>query len=312
MYAARLGDGDRALELLERGYADFVIDPFALTTEYAPAVFPEQPIAGPFTANLGGFLTSRAGRRLEQDAADRLDFLGVLGWIALEHRVVVTGDDALRLEVERWEPDARAAVARALAEVACPPSGADIYQTRCRKRSTHRRCPATPDSASRFTGRPGPTGPGRTLSSGDPAVEVLQQLVRGELDLLVPPLRCTVVAGDQPHPMETTEVAEDECVARFGLLSRALGEAEMPARVLLPGVRLQEHVLLTGAWLHVLPPRTEHVLAGVDQPLRLPDRIPVHHIGGHARILAKPRPGRIWRTRLRPESPITSPPPPSM
>ena len=58
VYAARLGDRERALELFERGYADFVIDPFALTTEYAQAVFPEQPVAGPFTANLGGFLTS--------------------------------------------------------------------------------------------------------------------------------------------------------------------------------------------------------------------------------------------------------------
>jgi hypothetical protein len=58
VYAARLGDRERALELFERGYADFVIEPFALTTEYAPAAFPEQPVAGPFTANLGGFLTS--------------------------------------------------------------------------------------------------------------------------------------------------------------------------------------------------------------------------------------------------------------
>jgi hypothetical protein len=58
VYAARLGDRERALELFERGYGDFVIDPFALTTEYASAVFPEQPVAGPFTANLGGFLTS--------------------------------------------------------------------------------------------------------------------------------------------------------------------------------------------------------------------------------------------------------------
>jgi hypothetical protein len=38
VYAARLGDRERALELFERGYADFVIDPFALTTEHAPAV----------------------------------------------------------------------------------------------------------------------------------------------------------------------------------------------------------------------------------------------------------------------------------
>ena len=58
VYAARLGDRDRSLELFERGYADFVIDPFSITTEYAPDVFPEQPVAGPFYANLGGFLTS--------------------------------------------------------------------------------------------------------------------------------------------------------------------------------------------------------------------------------------------------------------
>jgi trehalose/maltose hydrolase-like predicted phosphorylase len=58
VYAARLGDRERALELFERGYADFVVQPFSITTEYAPDVFPEQPVAGPFYANLGGFLTS--------------------------------------------------------------------------------------------------------------------------------------------------------------------------------------------------------------------------------------------------------------
>jgi hypothetical protein len=31
------------------------------------------------------------------------------------------GDDALRAEIERWEPEARSTVARALAEVACRP-----------------------------------------------------------------------------------------------------------------------------------------------------------------------------------------------
>jgi trehalose/maltose hydrolase-like predicted phosphorylase len=58
VFAARVGDRERALELFERGYADFVVDPFAITTEYDRARFPEQPVAGPFTANLGGFLTS--------------------------------------------------------------------------------------------------------------------------------------------------------------------------------------------------------------------------------------------------------------
>lgn len=58
VYAARLGDRARALELFEHGYADFILEPFSITAEYDPKVFPEQPIAGPFTANLGGFLTS--------------------------------------------------------------------------------------------------------------------------------------------------------------------------------------------------------------------------------------------------------------
>ena len=39
---------------------------------------------------------------------------------------------------------------------------------------------------------------GAAASSGALSVEVLQQLVRCELDLHVPPLRGAVVAGDQP------------------------------------------------------------------------------------------------------------------
>jgi hypothetical protein len=58
VYAARIGDRARALELFEKGYADFVVDPFSITTEYDRERFPEQPVAGPFTANLGGFLLS--------------------------------------------------------------------------------------------------------------------------------------------------------------------------------------------------------------------------------------------------------------
>jgi protein-glucosylgalactosylhydroxylysine glucosidase len=58
VFAARLGDRERALELLERGYSAFVIDPFTITTEYDPQAFPDQPVAGPFTANIGGFLLS--------------------------------------------------------------------------------------------------------------------------------------------------------------------------------------------------------------------------------------------------------------
>jgi trehalose/maltose hydrolase-like predicted phosphorylase len=58
LIATRLGDRDAALELFERGYADFVVDPFRITAEFSPTVFPEQTIAGPFTANLAGLLTA--------------------------------------------------------------------------------------------------------------------------------------------------------------------------------------------------------------------------------------------------------------
>jgi hypothetical protein len=58
VYAARTGDRARSLDLFEKGYGDFVIEPFTITTEYSPTQFPDHEVAGPFTANLGGFLTS--------------------------------------------------------------------------------------------------------------------------------------------------------------------------------------------------------------------------------------------------------------
>jgi hypothetical protein len=47
-----------------------------------------------------------------------LELMVALGYATQIRAVVDDGDDALRLEFERWEPEARAAVARALAEVA--------------------------------------------------------------------------------------------------------------------------------------------------------------------------------------------------
>jgi len=58
MLSALLGDRAAALDLFEKGYGDFVVEPYTITTEYSPTAFPDQPRAGPFTANLGGFLTS--------------------------------------------------------------------------------------------------------------------------------------------------------------------------------------------------------------------------------------------------------------
>ena len=56
VYAAWTGDRARALDLFERGYADFIVEPYTITTEFSPSVFPDQPVAGPFSANIGGFL----------------------------------------------------------------------------------------------------------------------------------------------------------------------------------------------------------------------------------------------------------------
>jgi trehalose/maltose hydrolase-like predicted phosphorylase len=56
VWAARTGNRRLSLEMLERGYGDFSIGRFLQTLEYRKDVFPEQPPAGPFFANLGGFL----------------------------------------------------------------------------------------------------------------------------------------------------------------------------------------------------------------------------------------------------------------
>ena len=49
-----------------------------------------------------------------------LELMVALGYAAQIRAIVEDGDDALRLAVERCEPEARTALARALAEIACP------------------------------------------------------------------------------------------------------------------------------------------------------------------------------------------------
>jgi trehalose/maltose hydrolase-like predicted phosphorylase len=58
VWAARRGDRALALRLLEDGYGRFQTGRFLQTLEYRPDKFPEQPMAGPFFANMGGFLMS--------------------------------------------------------------------------------------------------------------------------------------------------------------------------------------------------------------------------------------------------------------
>lgn len=57
-WAARTGDRDLSLRLLEEGYAKFETGRFAQIMEYRADRFPDQPRAGPFFANMGGFLSS--------------------------------------------------------------------------------------------------------------------------------------------------------------------------------------------------------------------------------------------------------------
>jgi trehalose/maltose hydrolase-like predicted phosphorylase len=56
-WASRLGDRALALKLLDEGYGQFCAGRFLQTLEYRPDRFPEQPQAGPFFANIGGYLT---------------------------------------------------------------------------------------------------------------------------------------------------------------------------------------------------------------------------------------------------------------
>jgi hypothetical protein len=56
-YAIRAGMPERALELLEAGYGDFIDEP-SLETDEFPNKEPEKPRAGPMVANIGGYLTT--------------------------------------------------------------------------------------------------------------------------------------------------------------------------------------------------------------------------------------------------------------
>ena len=58
VWAARSNDRRLALRFLDEGYGQFTSGRFSQTLEYRPDKFPEQPRAGPFFANIGGFLLS--------------------------------------------------------------------------------------------------------------------------------------------------------------------------------------------------------------------------------------------------------------
>ena len=58
VWASRIGDRAAALRLLDEGYGQLIGPRFLQTLEMRPDREPEKPNAGPFFANLGGFLSS--------------------------------------------------------------------------------------------------------------------------------------------------------------------------------------------------------------------------------------------------------------
>jgi len=58
VWAARQNNRGLSLKFLEQGYGAFRTGRFSQILEYRANKFPEQPMAGPFFANMGGFLMS--------------------------------------------------------------------------------------------------------------------------------------------------------------------------------------------------------------------------------------------------------------
>jgi trehalose/maltose hydrolase-like predicted phosphorylase len=109
-WASRLGDRALALKLLDEGYGQFCVGRFLQTLEYRPDRFPEQPQAGPFFANIGGYLTGllfgftglNPGPGEPQSWAERPAILPE-GWTSIEvDRLWVRGK-AMRLSARHGE-----------------------------------------------------------------------------------------------------------------------------------------------------------------------------------------------------------------
>jgi trehalose/maltose hydrolase-like predicted phosphorylase len=90
-WAARAGDRQLSARMMDEGYGKFLSGRFLQTLEYRPDVFPEQPQAGPFCANIGAFLSGLllGLPGLEPDAGPPADWgrhpvVLPAGWDAIE------------------------------------------------------------------------------------------------------------------------------------------------------------------------------------------------------------------------------------
>jgi hypothetical protein len=108
VWAAYSGDREGAAKMMQDGYGRFCVDRFLQTLEYREDVFPEQPRAGPFFANLGGFLYGLLlgfpGLRAGPDSPSEWGRRSVIlpaGWKAIEvDRLWIQGR-AMRLEARQ-------------------------------------------------------------------------------------------------------------------------------------------------------------------------------------------------------------------
>src|SRR3984885_12624581 len=74
------------------------------------------------------------------------------------------------------------------------------------------------------------------LLSGVPVVQALEEFVSCELDFLVAPFGCPVLACDDAHAVDAAEVSVDERVPGLAVVAGPLGEPEVPLGVFLPRV----------------------------------------------------------------------------
>ncbi|AYV47704.1 glycoside hydrolase family 65 protein [Caulobacter flavus] len=110
-WAAMAGDRRLALRLLDEGYGRYVVGRFQQTLEYRLDRMPDGAPAGPFFANIAGFLSSllfgftglRIGRGEPKSWSSRPAFLPA-GWQAIEVDRLWIGGRAMRLRARHGEP----------------------------------------------------------------------------------------------------------------------------------------------------------------------------------------------------------------
>jgi hypothetical protein len=118
LWAARLGDRAGAARMFEEGYATFVSERFMNVHELPESKFPDSPMAGPFFANIGGFIMAcmcgLPGLRIGAGDPDTWCERPVVmpeGWDGVEverlwvrgqpaHLLARHGDDRARLEID--------------------------------------------------------------------------------------------------------------------------------------------------------------------------------------------------------------------